>query len=858
MSIPLDDLANIYVFGDSLSDTGNLFTQTAGQVPPLPYFEGRISNGAVAVEYLVNRLNETNPNFNLALAPSSLGGNNFALAGAGTGRNNSNDDDLNLDLPGLLDQIDAYRQLEIVSDNSLFFIWAGPTNFLDNLVGSNTDDPAVLIEQGVDNLIIGVENLSSIGARQLVIPNMLNLGRLPVIAEFQREARAITIAYNGRLNLSLGNLELSTANADLEIAEVDIFSLGERIAQDPTSFGFTNTTDPLLPLVASGQALPNTPGFFFWDEFHPTTQAHEVIGDNIFETVTGDIPQPVFNDIPGTPDRDFLFGTRAEDDIDGFAGNDFLFGLSGSDLIEGWQGRDWLFGNSGDDTIDGGADQDIAWGGTGHDLVFGGAGDDRLSGNWGNDILIGDDGADLIWGNQGNDDILGGTGDDKIWGNAGDDFIHGGDGHDYLLGGSGADKLVGGNGDDRVVGGLGNDVFVDGPGQDTLVGGLGDDTVQYQGLLSDFIFKGRPDQFQVVGASGTHTLKGIEYLELSGQQVAVNTLPYLPAPLFSEIEQIETVIPSSGDEVDIFVPTAQSPHQPAKSLPVALFLQGANVDKSNYAEYAQVVASYGFVVVVPNNLNTFTPPPPAPPITGYFSELQQINEVLDFIQDPVASPAAEVVNPEQLVLLGHSIGGQAGLNAVQGGCTDPCPFGEFEQPEELVGAVFYGTNLRNFVDGSFPPIDNGTIPTALILGENDGRALPINTIETYEQIENPPKALVSVAGANHFGITDINTPNNPPSTPVEVPPIIQDPNAQTIPQHISIDTIGTWSALYLRATVLEDPVSIDFVFGGAGDQIDTNVDVIAQNPSNPFMSNQSTNMGFSSDLDNPFLFDMPA
>lgn len=846
MSMFLDDLANIYIFGDSLSDTGNFFTFTSEilmldePIPPPPYFDGRFSNGPVAVDYLVSRLNNSDSNLNLALTPSFQGGNNFALAGAGTGRNNSNDDDLNLDLPGLLDQIDAYRQLNIASSNSLFFVWAGPTNFLDNLAGSNTDDPAVLIEQGVDNQLLGVENLSSIGARKLVVPNMLNLGRLPTSAQFQREARAITIAYNGRLSLSLDNLELTATNAGLEIVEVDLFGLGERIAQDPTSFGFTNTTDPLLPLVASGQALPNTPGFFFWDEFHPTTQAHEIFGDNIFNTLTGDIPQPAFNDVLGTPNRDFLFGTKSADNIDGFAGNDFLFGLAGSDRIEGWQGRDWLLGNSGDDTIDGGADQDVVWGGTGDDLVFGGTGDDRLSGNWGNDILIGDDGADLIWGNRGNDDILGGTGDDTIWGNTGNDFIHGGDGHDSLLGGSGADKLAGGNGDDWIFGGLGNDVFIASPGADTIVGGSGDDTVQYQGSLSDFILKGNPDQFQVIGASETHILKGIEYLEFSGQQVAVDTLSYLPAPLFSEVEQIETVIPSSGDVVDVFVPVRSPSSPPAKSLPVALFLQGANVDKSNYEKYAEVVASYGFVVVVPNNLNSFTPPPPAPTITGYFSELQQINEVLDFIQDPVASPAAEVVNPEQLVLLGHSLGGQAGLNAVQGGCTDPCPFGEFEQPEELVGAVFYGTNLRNFFDGSFSPIDNGTIPTGLILGKNDGRALPVNTISTYEQIVNPPKALVSVAGANHFGITDINMPNNPASTPADVPPIIQDPIAQTIPQHISIDTIGTWSALFLRATVLADPVAIDFVFSGAGDQLDTNVDVITDYSSNLFMPDQSS------------------
>lgn len=221
-------------------------------------------------------------------------------------------------------------------------------------------------------------------------------------------------------------------------------------------------------------------------------------------------------------------------------------------------------------------------------------------------------------GNRGNDDILGNKGGYKTWGNARDGFINGGDSHDYLLRGSRADKLVEGNGDDWILGELRSDVFVGGPGQNTLVGGLGDDTVQYQGSLTDFIFKGGPDRFQMVGASGTHTIKEIEYLEFLNQQVAFDSLPYLPAPLFSEVEQIETVIPSSGDVVDIFVPDGSSSYSPTKSLPVALFLQGANVDKSNYEEYAKVVASYGFVVVVPNNLKTLTLPPFKSEITGYF------------------------------------------------------------------------------------------------------------------------------------------------------------------------------------------------------------------------------------------------
>ncbi|KAJ2692136.1 hypothetical protein GGH99_001926 [Coemansia sp. RSA 1285] len=43
---------SLYVFGDSLSDTGRLHTMTFGLVPPEPYWEGRSSNGPLWVEYL--------------------------------------------------------------------------------------------------------------------------------------------------------------------------------------------------------------------------------------------------------------------------------------------------------------------------------------------------------------------------------------------------------------------------------------------------------------------------------------------------------------------------------------------------------------------------------------------------------------------------------------------------------------------------------------------------------------------------------------------------------------------------------------------------------------------------------------
>ena len=68
----------VVVFGDSLSDTGNLFAATGGTNPIPPYFNGRFSNGPVWVETLAASLG-------LPVNPSLLGGTNYAFAGAVTG-----------------------------------------------------------------------------------------------------------------------------------------------------------------------------------------------------------------------------------------------------------------------------------------------------------------------------------------------------------------------------------------------------------------------------------------------------------------------------------------------------------------------------------------------------------------------------------------------------------------------------------------------------------------------------------------------------------------------------------------------------------------------------------------------------
>ncbi|MEU0485478.1 hypothetical protein ABZ260_40655, partial [Streptosporangium sp. NPDC006013] len=114
------------------------------------------------------------------------------------------------------------------------------------------------------------------------------------------------------------------------------------------------------------------------------------------------------------------------------------------------------------------------------------------------------------------------------------------------------------------------------------------------------------------------------------------------------------------------------------------------------------------------------------------------------------------------------------------------------------------------------PIANAGVPVALVQGGLDGNNLPAAAGATYNALGAPPKALITVTGANHFGLTDTQTP----------PGAIPDASAQTLSQEESIDTAAKWSALFLRAS-LGDSLAAAYVYG-FGDASDKNVTVLSQ------------------------------
>jgi dienelactone hydrolase len=288
----------------------------------------------------------------------------------------------------------------------------------------------------------------------------------------------------------------------------------------------------------------------------------------------------------------------------------------------------------------------------------------------------------------------------------------------------------------------------------------------------------------------------------------------VPPVFYTNITHATITIAADGDRADIYFPQLSKNQRHSPELPIALMLPGALIDKADYANFATQVARYGFVVVVPNNQRTLTAPN-GQPFPGLFAEQEQVNQVLAQMRvedkNP-ASPIFKIVDPTKLGLLGHSFGAAAGLGATQTTyCVPGICSGTYIRPPELKAAIFYGANFRDQQTQQFLPIKNDGIPIGLIIGSLDGVTLPASSQSTYNQILNPPKALITVTGANHYGITNNDNP-------------IREPNRPTLTQATSTSTIARWSGLFLRAAMVSDRRVLDYTLS-IGDTLDPNVTV---------------------------------
>jgi len=291
--------SKFYVFGDSLSDTGNVFTATDGLAAPTtaipqapPYFQGRFSNDQVWVDYLGNQLG-LNPTPYLISNPNiSNQGINFAVGGANSGQGNAIVP--NVPLPGVLEQVGLLTQPILQANqkldpNALYAVSGGANDYL---FGQATN-----AAQTVQNLSDAVGLLASSGAKNILVFNLPDLGKIPFAfaTGLSSNLTGLTDDHNKRLAEELGKF---SNDSDLNLISVDVFSLFNQVQANPGKFGFQDVANPCV--VGNFQTIisvcPQPNNYLFFDSVHPTTGVHKLVAETALAAIEAkSVPEPAIN-----------------------------------------------------------------------------------------------------------------------------------------------------------------------------------------------------------------------------------------------------------------------------------------------------------------------------------------------------------------------------------------------------------------------------------------------------------------------------------------------------------------------------------------------------------------------------------
>ncbi len=253
----------MYAFGDSYSDNGNA-KQLAPSWPWHAYWEGRPSNGPVAVEVLASRLN-------VELT-------DYAVAGAKSDTSNVNP---SLTNTGALAQVEKFKTEldgQGADPNALYFVLVGTNDFNEGLDGVPSDNPT-LTDHTVDNIATLITQLAQLGAKRFLVVNSTDIAVEPYVITMGRsdQAAEFVALMNSKLPSRLDELE---AQLEIEITSFDHVALSSKVRENPSDYGLSNLTDACQPVffgVKSACASPDQ--YYFWDEAHPTRRVHQIFGE---------------------------------------------------------------------------------------------------------------------------------------------------------------------------------------------------------------------------------------------------------------------------------------------------------------------------------------------------------------------------------------------------------------------------------------------------------------------------------------------------------------------------------------------------------------------------------------------------
>ncbi|WIV97636.1 SGNH/GDSL hydrolase family protein [Kinneretia aquatilis] len=270
--------SRVIAFGDSLSDNGNFYRATGGAVPqPGNYFQGRFSNGQVAVEHLAQGLGVSLQDY--AWGGAQTGWLNGAAVAAGAPAALQN--------TGMLSQVGAFQSGlagSAADSQALYVLWGGANDF--QYLGFSQ----ATAQAAIQNLSSAVQTLYGLGARNFLMPGLPNLGQTPagLSSGLSGQLHQLSLGFNFGLNQAIGQLRTLTG---IDIRYFDTLGTQQTLVDNAALYGFSNVTQACFTGYVGqpdGSTCSSPESYMYWDRIHPTTLTHGYLGQGMLAAV----PEP--------------------------------------------------------------------------------------------------------------------------------------------------------------------------------------------------------------------------------------------------------------------------------------------------------------------------------------------------------------------------------------------------------------------------------------------------------------------------------------------------------------------------------------------------------------------------------------
>jgi len=294
----------IVVFGDSLSDDGNIahrardlvgFSYPSSNFNYSDYRFTDDTNTSPAANLYTGTWHEQLAKIlNLAKATNSLdGGTDYAFGGATT-KDGTQDrtvinnpfpfsgGDFTITIDNMGKQIADYLASHTPDANTLYILWGGGNDLFDDHSAQSVIDTA-------NRVGVLIQRLANAGARNFLIPNVPPLGAVPNSFGDPTRVTELDVAsvnYRVQLNSVLAAVVSGHAGngITIHVYGLDVWLDLIRVLGQPLRYGFMNTTIP-----AQDQSGVNPDTYLFWDDIHPTTGGHHQLAGEANRLLSGQV-----------------------------------------------------------------------------------------------------------------------------------------------------------------------------------------------------------------------------------------------------------------------------------------------------------------------------------------------------------------------------------------------------------------------------------------------------------------------------------------------------------------------------------------------------------------------------------------